>query len=315
MLDRLLKTLAVLAVLSTALFFALWLRHPQNQPISTADSRASYVATHQLPYIPSQTTPLARSMSVITAPPSNRPLAQVKGTSPYAEKPKDMIVEFELINGTAIAYGDTVLGKPAEGQTMGSNRGSTEAPLPQYWKNGVVPYGIQPGISNPKRIEDAVDFFNQHTSVKFVPYQGQPDAIIFEKGEQHCYSYLGRVGGLQPVSLADNCGTSEIMHELMHALGFVHEQSRTDRDRFVEILWDNIEEKFKPQFAMVPEAMMDAYHGALFDEHSIMMYDPKIFTIKPGLQNMRSLSSVPLESHTSLSDQDIHRVNRLYGFE
>ncbi len=38
-------------------------------------------------------------------------------------------------------------------------------------------------------------------------------------------------------SCADN-GT--ILHELMHTLGFRHEQSRTDRDDFFEIIFKNI---------------------------------------------------------------------------
>ena len=38
------------------------------------------------------------------------------------------------------------------------------------------------------------------------------------------------------------------MHEFIHALGMYHVQSRTDRDKYVEIKWDNIPEDAKHNF-------------------------------------------------------------------
>lgn len=49
------------------------------------------------------------------------------------------------------------------------------------------------------------------------------------------------IPGPQLLSIGPGCDKKGIiMHELMHAAGFWHEQSRTDRNKYVEILWENV---------------------------------------------------------------------------
>lgn len=69
-----------------------------------------------------------------------------------------------------------------------------------------------------------------------------------------CWSSVGkkywRHNHGQELSLGRGCNhKGSIIHELMHALGFWHEQSRPDRNLYVEVLWENIQDgKLKDEF-------------------------------------------------------------------
>lgn len=59
-----------------------------------------------------------------------------------------------------------------------------------------------------------------------------------------CFSYIGKwIQNGQNVSIGAYCDELSIVeHEILHALGFFHEQSRYDRNSFVTIQFDNIQE-------------------------------------------------------------------------
>ncbi|XP_046688715.1 hatching enzyme 1.2-like [Homalodisca vitripennis] len=78
--------------------------------------------------------------------------------------------------------------------------------------------------------------------VKWVPRHTQKDYVKFFHfyHKETCNSLVGRKGGEQVINLGDECFNDNgfqgaIPHEMMHALGFIHEQQRVDRDCFVKV--------------------------------------------------------------------------------
>ena len=61
---------------------------------------------------------------------------------------------------------------------------------------------------------------------------------------RRCFSFIGRVKQTngQEISIGTNCAVlSVIVHEVLHALGFIHEHTRLDRDIYVIINETNIQ--------------------------------------------------------------------------
>ena len=79
--------------------------------------------------------------------------------------------------------------------------------------------------------------------MKFRPYnKGDADYITIQGKEAGCWSFVGRRGGGQVVNF-QNPGCVHhgiVIHELLHALGFYHQQSSHERDEYVKINWGNI---------------------------------------------------------------------------
>ncbi|XP_019731701.1 high choriolytic enzyme 1-like [Hippocampus comes] len=85
-----------------------------------------------------------------------------------------------------------------------------------------------------------------------------------------CWSYLGRQGNAQPISLQKSgCVFKDIVqHEALHALGFHHEHVRSDRDEHVIINFENIMSGFESNFEIVQTNNL----GTSYDFQSVMHY-------------------------------------------
>lgn len=99
-------------------------------------------------------------------------------------------------------------------------------------------------ILQRNKISDAIDEIQKKTCVRFVPVAGnEKNFVIFKNDQSGCWSNVGMIGGSQDINLEDPCfkKSGTIQHEILHAVGFYHEQNRADRDRYVEILKSNVD--------------------------------------------------------------------------
>ena len=128
----------------------------------------------------------------------------------------------------------------------------------------------------------------------------------------------GRAGGRQGVSINDACmymGT--VAHEIAHAVGFWHEQSRPDRDESVEVLWENIEPGKEHNFNKMDYTQIDS-RGVQYDYNSIMHYGAFSFSIsntKPTMVAKRKSefhNRITMGQRDRLSTLDILQANTMY---
>ncbi|XP_077995833.1 bone morphogenetic protein 1-like [Glandiceps talaboti] len=189
------------------------------------------------------------------------------------------------------------------------------------WPQGFVPYEIDPAFDSDSvaRIQEAMNQFHTHTCIRFVPRSMQEDYIYIYPGSG-CWSYIGKTGGggRQPLSLGNGCtyGRTTPMHEFMHAVGFAHEQSRTDRDNYVYIYTQNILQGQEGNFEKYGTDYIQDL-GSSYDYYSIMHYHHTAFSIDGTsptiLPTQDGIRPEDLGSSLDFTSTDLFKLNALYN--
>jgi hypothetical protein len=246
---------------------------------------------------------------------------------------KQKELRYGVVDGLAVFEGDIILGTEneivdAEGVGFGIiEAGESLDELPEapeagtvvrglvivgtahnLWPEPRIPYTIDPALSHPEIVEEALSHWEKHTVLGFIPRQDEEDYITFQPA-QASRSYVGRQGGQQVIQLASIFSPGTVIHEIGHAVGLWHEQSREDRDDYVTIHWENILPNCEHNFT---QRIADGDDVGDYDYASIMHYPSFAFS-RNNLDTITAPPGVKIGQRNGLSLGDIAGINGLYG--
>jgi hypothetical protein len=183
------------------------------------------------------------------------------------------------------------------------------------WPGGVIPYEIDSSVSNPQRITDAMAEWSDRTPLLFVERDEANPAhanyISFEELDG-CWSQVGMRGGKQVVSIGPSCGLGSIIHEIGHVAGLWHEQGREDRDQFIRILWENIQEGREHREHNFDQHITDGDDIGSYDHGSIMHYPALAFS-RNGQPTIVARGGQAIGQRIAPSELDIATVVAMYS--
>ena len=204
-----------------------------------------------------------------------------------------------------------------------SGRDPRQAAGEGIWPDGIIYYYYDDSVTERVKaiVQRAMDIWESATCLSFEYRKlNETDYVTFyyRPNEEYCTcDSIGMKGGEQRITLGYSCDTpGHLLHTLGHIIGFYNEQSRPDRDDYVKIFTENIDEEEKKNFQKQNGSIV---HNQ-YDYASIMHLSATAYSkngeITTEVINSRAYATQgepKLGDRVSLSLQDINETNRLYN--
>lgn len=220
------------------------------------------------------------------------------------------------INRDAGSKGDDILLPPPANPARQRQRQRSAINDASHLWTSPIAYVLDKSLEMNARgvILKAITQFKLKTCIDFKPRTAENYYLSFVKLDG-CFSYIGKtIENGQGISIGSFCDElSTVEHEILHALGFFHEQSRYDRNNFVTIQFDNVLEGRENNFEIIPKNQ-STDNGVPYDFWSVMHYGknaftngngPTIVTKDPKFQDI-------IGQRYGISHKDNLELNRLY---
>ena len=181
------------------------------------------------------------------------------------------------------------------------------------WPGGIIYYTIPAGLASAGIISNAIAHVNASTNICLVPRTTQSDYLVFQDSDVACWSYVGKIGGGQAINVHSACGFGAAVHEICHAAGMWHEQSRNDRDTYITVNAANISSGYANNFDKYGSIGTES---GPYDYGSIMHYGAFAFSSN-GLPTI-TVKTPPAAAGTTigqrggLSGGDVAALNTIY---
>ncbi|SFN15097.1 Astacin (Peptidase family M12A) [Chryseobacterium oleae] len=219
-------------------------------------------------------------------------------------------ITYEKKDGLNFFQGDIVLTDKQLAEDNPVNKGGASF---SRWPGAKIYYTVagNMGSINANKITSAVNEYNTKTNTQWIPRTNQTNYVEFIFGSSSGsdgWAHIGYQGGKQTISLDQYISVGSVIHEMGHTVGLYHEHARKDRDQYVSIQWNNIQDGQAYNFNM--------YNSGTdigpFNINSVMMYWPNSYS-KNGQPTIKRANNTNFTyNRTGFTTGDINTINTMY---